>query len=285
MAFVRTTNGLKNQHLFHNVDCVIFVEGGKSYTKMEIEQGKYDEESIDTIFWSKILKKYKPDTKFKFKAIGSKSAIVQVAEDIIDNNHTTVYVAMDQEFDTILAKLYKHKNILYTFGYSWENDVWNEDVIRSITKTLSAKKMSKKEVTEPFKRFLKEAKFSVYADGYLFSKGNSFFPRPSNHLKLIDCCSDTPPFVKKGEIEELWKEIGLKKSSVYSFGSRKGICVRTNCYGHLLGDFCKLLVKHLMKVKHKMASPNDEIIRRMAIDKFLKFIPKKIDSYYKQILT
>ena len=284
MTFVRTSTGLGNQHLFHDVDYVIFVEGGQSFTKVEIDQGLHNEESIDKVFWNKILDKYKADSKFKFKAIGSKTAVLQVAEDIVNNSLTTVYAAMDQEFDTILGKLYKHDNILYTFGYSWENDVWNENVIHNIVCSASAKQLNIQEVIKPFEKFLKEIKFSVYSDGYLFAKGSSFFSRPSNHLKIIDCVISTPPCVKKSEVSDLISDKGLVKSRVYSYGSRKNICCRTHTYGHLLGDVSKLLIKHILKVQYNVCGLGDEIIRRMGINVFLNYLPTHIDNYYKQML-
>nr|WP_321411902.1 DUF4435 domain-containing protein [uncultured Allomuricauda sp.] len=284
MAFTRTSTGLQNQHLFHGVDFIVFVEGGQSYTKVQIDNGKFTEGSIDCIFWSKIFEKYKPSSKFKFKAIGSKTAVLQVADDILNNNLTTVYAAMDQEFDTVLNKIYKHDRILYTFGYSWENDVWNENVIKKIVDASSAGNIEINEVIEPFQKFIKEFKFSTYCDGYEFSNNRSFFPRPSNHLKLVDCDLSSPPFMKKDEVNNLVVIKAIVKSRVYSFGSRKKIDCHRYLYGHLLGDLAKLLLKHLLRVKHGISGLGDEIIRRMAITYFLEFIPANIDAYYREII-
>jgi hypothetical protein len=284
MAFTRTTSGLNNQHMFHNVDYIVFVEGGESFTKAQIDQGHFNEESIDTLFWSRILSNYKADSKFKFKAVGSKTAVLQVAEDIVNNNLTTVYAAMDQEFDRILGKAYKHNNILYTFGYSWENDVWNENVIHKIVTSTTAKELEISEVIVPFSKFVNDMKFSVYADGYMFSKSSSFFPRPANHLKLIDCTLSTPPTLKKVEIDNLFVATGLRKQNIYSFGNRKKICCKSYMYGHLFGDVCKLLVKHMLKMKQEVTGLGDEIIRRLAINHFVEFIPAEVDNHYNEII-
>lgn len=282
--FTRTIPGLNNQHIFHNVDYIVFVEGGVSFTKKQIDQGCFNEESIDILFWSKILSKFKADSKFKFKAVGSKTAVRQVAEDIVNNNLTTVFAAMDQEFDRILGRTYNHSNVLYTFGYSWENDVWNEKVIHKIVTSSSAKDLDIFEVIKPFSSFIKDMKFSVYADGYMFSKNLSFFPRPSNHLKLIDCTLSTPPRVKKEELSKLFVSSGLRKNNIYAFGSRKKICSKSYIYGHLLGDTCKLLVQHLLKVKLEVTGLGDEIIRRLAISNFMQFVPAEVESYYQKII-
>lgn len=285
MAFTRTTSGLNNQHLFHNVDYVVFVEGGQSFTKIQIDQGQYNEVSIDTIFWSKVFEKYKSDVNVKFKAVGSKSVILKIAEDIVLNNLTTIYVAMDQEFDVILSKMYKHNRILYTFGYSWENDVWNEDVINKIMSTITAQEIDFSLIANPFQKFLAKIKFPVYADGYQFSKNSSFFPRPSNHLRIIDCNSNNIPCVKNDEVTILINNSGLNKSNVYSFGSRKKIAPKQYCYGHLYGDFCKLLINHLLKTRYKLNSLGDEIIRRMAINYFSDYLTVDIDTHYSELMT
>lgn len=40
-AFTRTISGSNNQHLFHNVDLIVFLEGGSvSYNKQEVYAGK-----------------------------------------------------------------------------------------------------------------------------------------------------------------------------------------------------------------------------------------------------
>lgn len=281
MTFIRTSSGLSNQHLFHDVDFIVFVEGGKSFTKEEINKGLFNEESIDVLFWSKIIQKYKQHSKVKFKAIGSKTAVIKVAEDIIANSLTTVYAAMDQEFDRVLGTAYKHDNILYTFGYSWENDVWNENVILDIIKSTTAKDIDKKNVIESFDKFLREIKYSVYVDGYLFNKRNSFFPRPNGHLRLVECDVRRIPVLKKNEIEILLTTIGLNKSTVYSFGCRKKLQSKHYCYGHLINDFCKKLIQHVVVSKHKVIGLGDEVIRRMAIGCFTKNMDEAVSNHYK----
>lgn len=283
MAFLRTSSGLSNQYLFHKVDLIVFVEGGESYTKEEIDSGKYNDYSIDILFWTKILEKYKQDTKVKFKAVGSKTAVVKVAEDIVENNITTVYAAMDQEFDRVLGTAFKHKNVLYTFGYSWENDVWNEKVIIDIIKKTTAKSVDKSQIIKPFEKFLKEIRFSVYADGYLFKNNDSFFPRPNGHLKLVECDLRFCPKLKKREIESLLFNAGLKKSTVYSYGKRKKLNSKQNCYGHLINDFCRQLVKHTIS-RQKVSGLGDEIIRRMAIDCFTNFLEPNVAAHYQRII-
>ena len=67
MSFRRSNRGISNQHMFHDVDLIVFVEGGISYSKEDVYNGKFNDESIDTIFWRKVFKKFCHAPKIKFK--------------------------------------------------------------------------------------------------------------------------------------------------------------------------------------------------------------------------
>jgi len=281
MIFTRTVSGLNNQHLFHNVDFVIYVEGGISYSKQEIDNGLYNDVSIDSIFWNKILNQYKP-ARYKFKAIGSKTVVLKMAEDIINHNLTNVLAAMDQEFDMIQGTNINHPNVLYTNGYSWENDVWNCQVIAEVIHSFSAQNINISIVESHFTKFLKEINFSVCADAYLFSKGQSYFPRPG-HMRIIECNPTLIPSLKKAEVETLFNQSNIKKSTVYAYARKKSIVSKKNCYGHLLGDYCKQLIKFLLRTLYNINGIGDEVIRRNAITCFLKYLEPNIDLHYNNI--
>lgn len=279
MAFTRTNSGLENLHVFHNVDCVVYCEGGTSYSFEDVKRGCFSVESIDSIFWNEIFNNYK-GASVKFKPIGSKATVKKIAEEITKSNLSSVYAALDQEFDMVYDSNLTHSNVLYTHGYSWENDVWNANVICDIIDTLSAKKVDKNFVSYHFTKFLKEIKYLVSSDGYLFSKNDSFFPRPKGHMKLVNCNVSNPPFLKKERIEEIKVLKSLNKSTIYAFGRRKNISAKRNCYGHILGDYCKQLVHFILKGVYNLSGINDEFIRRMAIRFFYKNITDDIKRHY-----
>ena len=278
MTFTRTASGLNNQHLFYNVDFIVFVEGGQSFTKQEIDQGHFNETSIDVIFWKAIFSTFRP-AKYKFKAVGSKTAVKKVAEDIIQNNLTTVFTAMDQEFDMVLNNNLNHPNILYTHGYSWENDVWNEDVISNIIFRLSAIETQTEIILSNFNRFIQDVKFLVYCDAYMFSKGSSYIPRPT-HMRLFSVNGSVPPELNRLELLILQNNLTCTKSNIYSYGSRKTIQVRRNCYGHLFGDYCKNLVKYILRSTHNLNGIADEMIRRLALCEFINYLKPEIRNHY-----
>lgn len=269
--FKRTSSGLKNQHLFYNVDIVVFVEGGdKSYSKAEVLSGKYHEETEDIIYWKNVFSKFRALEKIKFKSVGSKSTIKEIAMDIVNGKLSTVMVAMDNEFDEVLNKRTTHSNILYTYGYSYENDVWNSRVIKAVIEELTAVEIDDKIIEKTFEKFLKALKLAVYADGYQFKKGTSFFPRKSGYLFCVNCVTNDIPVIKKNEIEKKLIEKSVSKTAAYSFGSRNKIDTLKHCFGHLLADFCCQIIMGYMKKRHDLSAPRKDILYRMGIGKYFQ---------------
>lgn len=282
MAFKRTKSGIANQNLFHNVDFVVFVEGGsKSFTKEEVENDNYNNESDDIIFWERIFKKYKTNVSLKFKAVGSKSTVLKIAEDIAVNNISTAYVAMDKEFDDILGKQIDSNKILYTYGYSWENDALSKELLKELLEDLTAKSVEDSLIFDPYEKFIKELKLSVYADGYQFSKSDSFFPR-QGYLRCVNCDLKNEPKLKKDEIDSLITQNDLNKSTLYSFGNRNSIDTEKYCYGHLLADFCWHLISYLLKTVYKLKPVNKKVINRLILNKFIDNFDQNKDDFYKK---
>jgi len=281
-TFKRTTSGLNNQHLFHDVDLIIFLEGGnKSFTKTEVLAGKYHTETEDVIFWKNIFTKFITDKKIKFKSVGSKTTIKDIALDIVDGKLKTILVAMDNEFDEVFKRRILHPQIYYTHGYSWENDIWNHDVIKAVIEELTAVKIENDHIESNFAEFLKHMKAAVNADGYMFKKGSSFFPR-SGYLFCVECTPIDLPHIKTTHINARFNSKGLTRATVNSFGRRYSIETLKFCYGHLLADYCCQVIIHYLKKRHSLPNIPKDIIYRMGINNFFKtsFKDGHIFEYY-----
>ena len=284
-GFKRTKSGLGNQHLFFNADFIVFLEGGgNSFTKADVYAGKFTSETEDIIFWKNIFNKFASNKKIKFKSVGSKTTIKEIAIDIINGQLKTVYVAMDNEFDEILNQRIKHSNVFYTHGYSWENDVWNHEVIKGVINELTAIEIQHNDIEINFNDFLKKIKIAVYADGYLFKRGTSFFPRKSGYLFCIDCKPADLPLVKQNEIVLKLTTKGVKREAANRFGRKYAIDTLKFCYGHLLAGYCCQLIVHYIKKRHSLTGISKDIIYRMGLKKFFEqqFNNGYIYSYYEQ---
>jgi hypothetical protein len=134
MTFRRTSVGLRNQPKFLAADIVVYIEGvntiavGEAETEGEINGPR----SQDGLFWSGILGLVLPETRFHFKPLGSKSALVTFARDLGDEVSGTVLVCVDRDLDDLLNANNRLRFVATTYRYSWEADVWVWLVFRDV---------------------------------------------------------------------------------------------------------------------------------------------------------
>ncbi len=112
--FSRSDDGLSAEHLFHNVEIIVYCEGKPCD---ENEEGS----SLDEYFWSSLLAKY--GKKVQCKSAGSKTDLKVIANKVAQDEVENVVVAFDRDYDDLNGAIISHPRIIYTFGYSWESDV------------------------------------------------------------------------------------------------------------------------------------------------------------------
>ena len=122
ILFQRSNSGLNNQHLFYGVDYVAYTEGGDSLSFEKVLNGEFNDSSIDKLFWEFIVKNYS-NKSFKFKPIGSKSTLKLLLDKFMRDNISHNLICTDSEFDEVFNDKIDSDKIIYTYGYSWENDV------------------------------------------------------------------------------------------------------------------------------------------------------------------
>lgn len=129
MSIERTTNGLSNVHLFHAVDFVIYTEG-------RYEENAFGTVSLDQYFWMSVTKTCAPGKKFKILSRGGKPDLMAIATEVASGNVNCTIVAMDRDYDFEIGSSVSHPRIVYTHGYSWENDVWCCSMLKDIIEEL-----------------------------------------------------------------------------------------------------------------------------------------------------
>ena len=129
--FSRTNSGVSNLHLFHSVDFLVFTEGGgRNVPIREAFSGIDNFAPTDKKFWSLVLRGNGVNKSFSVKAIGSKSAVMEVAKKIELGDIKNVIAAMDRDFDDYMGELIYSPLVLYTDGYSWESDVYTKELTK-----------------------------------------------------------------------------------------------------------------------------------------------------------
>jgi hypothetical protein len=112
--FERSPLGIQNRALFLRVQYVVYTEGDVN--------GDPDA-SVDRAYWSRIFALFRPDLKVSIYTKGGKSEVTRFADHIIANDIANAVVALDRDHDDILGLLIADRRVVYTHGYSWENDI------------------------------------------------------------------------------------------------------------------------------------------------------------------
>ena len=110
--FSRTAFGLSAEHLFHNVDLMVYCEG---------IEGEGEASTLDEAFWRQVLSRN--GKRVKCKSLGPKNTLFGMAELVTTEDIKNVAVAMDRDYDHLRGNTIHHHRVLYTLGYSWESDV------------------------------------------------------------------------------------------------------------------------------------------------------------------
>ncbi len=293
MTFRRTSSGLSNLHLFLNVDLVVFVEGGqKSFTFKEVLAGDHSSESMDILFWQNLFGMLLPSVSCSFRPIGSKTTLLSIAEEVLSGQASHVCVAIDRDCDHITGALKKGKGVVYTKGYSWENDVWRKEVLQETFFALCpVDRLTtdvRKEIDECYDQFPESIFWPVYVDTMLRMFDKSLIPTERVE-SLIMVGSNLRPVINKARILGLLHEINRKKTKKYFFGKKVKISALDDCNGRLLASFGYRVLLFLLKKFSKLHRIAKHHANSFAIASFFTLADKggfksRIAHYKKQIL-
>ncbi len=203
MSFRRTLSGLSNEHLFHQTDVVVHVEGGDGLTS-KYEAGETTE-AIDIPFWRAVFRSFAPNVKAHFKAGGSKTALLPIANTLRNSAALSVAVCMDRDFEDEVAQFSNCPNVMFTWGYSWENDVCSPLTLCRVVGNVCLANYDSdevdREIASCFQRFVNDVKWLVKADKIahahrvpLFGKG-----RPIEKLVYGEI-STAPPYLLRNDL-------------------------------------------------------------------------------------
>ncbi|WP_417323141.1 DUF4435 domain-containing protein [Erythrobacter aureus] len=138
MSFERSASGQANRALFYGVDWVIYTEGGS-------ESGG-PVRSYDTLFWGAVFRSVEPALRIKAIPRGGKRQLASLARQIIDDDIDNVVVAMDRDYDGINQNLLDHPRVVYTFGYSFENDIFEPESLSELFSSLAPNTLEEDEL-------------------------------------------------------------------------------------------------------------------------------------------
>lgn len=129
MTFERSALGQSNRASFYGVDIICYVEG-------EDQSDSGD----DIYFWHIVFSTLLPDITIKYLSRGGKPQLESLARKTVEDNVKDVFVAMDADYSRFFEnRIIDDGRIFYTYGYCWENHVYqpgvDEEAYSDIAKT------------------------------------------------------------------------------------------------------------------------------------------------------
>ena len=287
MTLRRKARALSVQAKFHRVDLMVLTEGGSSEVA-EVDSLYLHKREIvnDTIFWRIVFEKFGFPNSVHYKAMGSKAHLKTYANEIISENINNLCVAMDTDLDDLNGEKIDAVGILYTYGYSWENDVYSKASLKSYLMDMLIEyadhSSALTEIDRLVDNFIMVAR-DIMVEEYKFRKlGIKFITNlSSERFTRID---STGVYLN---LEEISKERKIIKEQISqkkweSIDEPSASRIERFIYGKLVEHFYFLLTQYLEKkfltVKGKR---HKEYFRRQFLGKFKSSTDQESYDYYR----
>lgn len=131
MTFTRTASGVANISKFYRVDCLVYTEGASDEQTGGIRRP-------DEFYYKAVFRVIAPDLTVKVKCIGNQEAAFSYFKIIEKENIKNALVAVDRDTFGIDKSAVMHPKLIFTYGYSWESDLWTITSADLLIKALTA---------------------------------------------------------------------------------------------------------------------------------------------------
>lgn len=220
--FSRTDAGLSSEHIFYDVEWVVYCEG----------QERADEtDSLDEAFWTKTLSEN--GLSCKCKSAGSKSDLAEIVQKIVDGRIENTLVAMDKDYDDLKGEVLDNPRIFYTDGYSWESDACQEFSVNRVVQ-LFATIMNCDMIANEFNLFrdyLSTSLKRVLAlDFKYINHPDALFNR-QKPLSIIETENMGSPTINKAFLLQSAKSMPKHNPAILNAASYAGVCGFKDFFG------------------------------------------------------
>lgn len=284
MIFTRSKAGIKNYPKFYGKSLVIYIEGKQtSETKTR-----------DEIYYEALIKEVLGHDSFRVKTIGNKFDVLDYWEKLRSEKSTDGIAIVDKDLDGIGSSIFNAKNLIYTHGYSWENDFWSSELLEKIIEDLTISNSSARtEIT--YRKKLLEKRLSKIAALDIGGQLNQVALIKKNGKSCgIGFDEREPSLVPKSEYNRILLQ--LRASGFNTCTMTKALvykALKTNpskiIQGHLWENACIHLICTVYKKYTGAKAAPHEIIINLATSK-IKQNPKEcisntVKSHFKQSIS
>lgn len=281
--FERSRSGQGNRAIFLDVDIVCYVEGG----------GGNSEDSKDVTFWSRVFGHYAPALRIHFTPRGGKPELEKLARDIIEKDADNTFVAMDRDYDDFRGSTIVDRRVVYTYGYSWENDLYASGNIAAVycavahCGTLPA--VTQDFINDALSHLEAALRLPVYADLMALLHNSSVLPRRSPGRIIVENRGVKNGFVKRTEVLNLLKNVNqATRPRVPVIRYDPPFDPIRYCVGHVIELAYTYLLRAAMKEQGKRANISSDHATDLGLQTFPGFLAAYPDDpvavhHFKQV--
>lgn len=139
MSFRRSNSGLSNYKHFKSIDYQVYVEG-----------------KSDLSYWETLFQIFRSDLKLQFQRVNGVDNLSDITENVIRGNIRNVIICRDADYNRVLEKINEHKNIISTYGYSFENDFITGVAAEKVVALLCPQPVRKGLARRAFDKYLRD---------------------------------------------------------------------------------------------------------------------------------
>ena len=289
MTVTRSPRGIANYKVLHRVDLIVYSEGGNA-EQLKADPKKYIY-SIDSEFWGALFEKFEPSLKVKVKSLGPKNNVLPYAQKISSGELDDSIVVLDRDHDEHKGIIIEHPRIIYTHGYSWENDAWcSLSVIGALSRKHPERALDTdaiKNIKMQYHDFSTTIKRLVFVD--VICSCQNIQGIPDKFGDLVNVFGGITPSINKANFRLLISSARKSRTAPLKYHGRREILPLTDCYGKLFAEFAYGVFSHHYKLitgKPKIVRDHaDQIIARSLADLDETDDTIEISKYYKDKIT
>lgn len=209
-AFTRSAAGLNNIRHFYDAQFNLYIEGKKPASSPQSAK------TADFHFYSNLLKKIRPNTKFKIHILGNKKTVLAYAKKLRDNNTSHSIVIVDKDLEGVISSHLPLSPIITTYGYSWENELWSINTVSAILHDLTnTSPISQLNPAISLTKIAKRLKYISALDAGAQTSGKNILPKTSN-LCGVNVVYPSIPIKEISRISDIYRSTPAYGCSVSS---------------------------------------------------------------------
>jgi hypothetical protein len=262
-AFTRTNSGIANYHKFYGSSFTAFIEGKENKDNLS----EASDRCRDIEFYEAVLTSASGGRHPKIKCVGSKTVVLEYAKKIRANNISKSVAIVDKDLEGINSSILTIGCEIRTFGYSWENELWSLDTIKTVTAQLTnSNSRAERDVVKATRILAYRLKYLSLLDAAMQADGKSLLKKTS---ALCGVSFDFPT-LSFDEIARLSNV--FKKSSAFDCPICRSIASAARdkepaeiIQGHFWSNVAIKLITYVYKKYTRDSMPSNSLVERLAL--------------------